>query len=1281
MRKVSRIFLFIIVFLFALTNLFAKTCLVSWLGPPPPENPNQIAEPNPYISRHALPAPGAECPIQPNIRRPICHDESGYVYLGGYQGVYSYTDMLSFYNNSRVLIELYAADQTTLITNFNGPISINPGNINSVYPFYVNFAPLNLNPGHYFLRVRGNYTGVGGPTVDDYGFMHLIVFRANQVPIRHTVSPCPGTGPYQVCFDFEPIFTQAEVEPFVEWQVVNNTTGNPVPEADWCTTIAQNGSYTVTAIVGDLSADTPIIINCLPVKQFNLQPLTVTVTPSSYSGCNTTNSFTLYTTVNGGTLPRTYAWSPSAGLSSSTSPNPIFTPANAQTGNYVVTVTEDGGCTATALFANNMAYCCAGYNNLTAHNVTFYDVTTAWLNANFTYVNNNQMVVNALPSQIKVAFNGTLTVNTNFTILNSPNITFGPAAKIVVQTGFTLRIDNSSLKACGNQLWKGIEIQHAGSTTLGVTNQFSLVMANNARTEDALYGVECWGNGRFTISNSTFDKNYIGVLSRNLTNGLSSITGSTFNSSSGILPSWPGAPDQAPSGIKTAFGYYALNNFTAQNVGIAGVGNLFQNINNGIITFNSSVNSTHNRFVNIAAYDNFVTPSGYGVYARDNSPNAGTTWSPYTITVSGNGKQQIANPAFQNTANCIYVQEMNANITQNVFTFGNSATTNSRAIVAQQCQYEELNITDNRISGFRYGIDLLLNRGAFKTIDRNHITVFQPASGQNYSGILLNLTQSADHYMTFIRQDTVVNGRYGIACYNAATNLGLKTLQIQNNLIHMSSSVFYDSNEPQPFATTGTNDLHGIYLNNCPSNVNNTLIQNNTIYGGTNALHRNFARYRKSAITLEGSTGVGVDCNNMYWVGIGLQVRGNCNGTRLRRNNFGLQAGPTTFYDMNYALVYRRMNNINGEIGMQGSPSECLGNQFYPISYSGGFQIYQVLNSIAHPAIHERPNANGNYYDAHQFGNYQSQNANNPPVPATALTSFNCGSGSFMMANGGSWLADDEARAQEIVSGEVVADYEPQFVEGGWWIKQRELYRELLADSTLLYDNTVLQTFKNEKREESVGRFEEWEKELETLREAALIADTFTLQLQKEELTERNTEVAAQELYEVNEKTINAIDLSLLDKPLAELNTDELMQVSIIAHQCPLTGGLAVYKARAIYQTLHREADFDDVSPCLLNSYKTAAHTLTDVPLSDMRFNLMPNPAADIVYLYYTLGEHTTARWMLSNMYGQVLEQGSMSNENQLQLIDVHHLATGLYQLSVQKDGDIIFGTHVSIVR
>lgn len=141
------------------------------------------------------------------------------------------------------------------------------------------------------------------------------------------------------------------------------------------------------------------------------------------------------------------------------------------------------------------------------------------------------------------------------------------------------------------------------------------------------------------------------------------------------------------------------------------------------------------------------------------------------------------------------------------------------------------------------------------------------------------------------------------------------------------------------------------------------------------------------------------------------------------------------------------------------------------------------------------------------------------------------------------------------------------------------------------------------------------------------------------------------------------------------------LEITSLAHQCPLVFGKAVYLARAYYLLIDREADFDDLSLCLSNSYKTAATIPAHVPLSGMRFNIMPNPAADMVYLYYSLGEHTTARWMLSNIYGQVLDQGSMNNENQLQLIDVHHLATGLYQLSVQKDGDIIFGTHVSIVR
>lgn len=1213
--------------------------------------------------------------------RPMCADEDAFLLVGNNGGSNFHVSTL------QELIGQFSNFTVGLIYNGNTVATWSyPINSGTLYPFFVPLSTqhsfTNANPGVYQLVINGIDVSGSNPVTRHFGTMQLFIFPTQPLlEIQHTQTNCSLTGPHQVCFDLPP-FTIAQLVDYVEWEVIDNASGAPVSvDQDWCAYM-QNGSYTVTAKIGNLLyADPQKLIDCLPTTQINIQPLSVAVSPSSYTGCNTGSSFTLSTTVTGGTAPYSYTWSPAVGLSANNVPNPTFSPVTAITGNYNVTVTDANQCTATSIFTNNMIYCCLGYNLNNSNNIaTFYDVSTSMLNWYVPWlVNNNVLQANYSANQVKVAFNGTLHVNTDFTIKNSPNITFGPGAKVIVEPGVTLKVENSTLTACDEFLWEGIIATQEGSLTLGGTNKFSVII-DNSRIKQAFNSVAISGSARVDIRNSRFENDYVGLSFNNVTNSLSVITNNVFWSTGNyLLPSWPGAATTVNAGWRSSNGIFA-NGSNSIDLGVVNLGNTFEGLCNGVAALNTSVNSVHSKFSIINSYNTGFLGNGWCFWAFD-SQNSGVS-SPYTITITGKGKQQVQ-ADFEASPLAIYLREVNATITQNFIKYSSSASNHCRAIATELCNYDRITIADNRINTYRYGIDLLNNKGAIHTIARNHITVAQPIvtadPPNNYSGINLTYTQQADNFVSEILYDTIINGRFGVTCQNASTAYGFQYLDISNCHIFMNGTGAYDGLYPDPFLNSNpaNRDLHGIYLVNCTGGYGNATLRSNTIYG-TNGAHRNFKRYRKSAITIENSPGNHIQCNNMYWVGIGLQARGRNGGTVLRRNNFGIQAGATN-YDLNYSTVYRKMAAGDGYIGPQGSNTECLANQYVPISYAGGVQVYTVYNdpNTSHPAIFDDGITNS-IYNITQFGHYNSVNAQDNI--GSSFTEWTCSGIANMPEGGGEGssmaLLGTEQDIVDVISGQAVLQFEVPFMQGGQWLKERDLYREATKDSIAELSND-LQQFVADKQPESVGRLEDLDRHMQQLMAAGSTPDTSTQQATRATLLQENGTVPASEMYEINEKIINQLDLLYLATGSMALSAQEQEQVAQIAYQCPLIGGKAVYKARAIHLLYNREADFDDFSLCNLSSGKTDG-LVTQAPTT-LRFGIAPNPAGNLTYLQYRLLEAETARVEIYNNFGTLLYTGTLAAEEQLHPLRTGTLSNGVYLLRVTQQGEQLYETKVVV--
>lgn len=227
---------------------------------------------------------------------------------------------------------------------------------------------------------------------------------------------------------------------------------------------------------------------------------------------------------------------------------------------------------------------------------------------------------NVPPTDLRIVFNGTLTIDHDFTIINSPGIEFGAAARVVIENGATLKIHNSILGACDTMLWSGIEVREPGSVALGGANQFGLIVTQSYITE-AMIAVSCTNSGRVSIDQTGFINNFVGVQLNQANNSLSRIERSNFYSiAPHLLASWPGANFVVTPGTRGATGLF-ISASQPVNLGAVNLGNHFYDINNGILNLNTTLTSVHSRFSNISSYYAVPSPfslaNHYGIAAYD----------------------------------------------------------------------------------------------------------------------------------------------------------------------------------------------------------------------------------------------------------------------------------------------------------------------------------------------------------------------------------------------------------------------------------------------------------------------------------------------------------------------------------------------------------------------------------------------------------------------------------------------------------------------------------------
>ena len=172
-----------------------------------------------------------------------------------------------------------------------------------------------------------------------------------------------------------------------------------------------------------------------------------------------------------------------------------------------------------------------------------------------------------------------------------------------------------------------------------------------------------------------------------------------------------------------------------------------------------------------------------------------------------------------------------------------------------------------------------------------------------------------------------------------------------------------------------------------------------------------------------------------------------------------------------------------------------------------------------------------------------------------------------------------------------------------------------------------------------------------------------------------NESINTSEIIEENERAVNDIFLSIIGQNQIQINQNSIDQLEYVASQCPLAGGNAVYRARALLSLIGDNYDFDDVNICL-----QAGIILRQKSEIQSIAALYPNPASSSATLTYNLAENTQADFQLFNSIGQLHQSYLLYSEKSYLTFSTETFKPGVYHYRlITNSGNQLYGKLIII--
>lgn len=183
--------------------------------------------------------------------------------------------------------------------------------------------------------------------------------------------------------------------------------------------------------------------------------------------------------------------------------------------------------------------------------------------------------------------------------------------------------------------------------------------------------------------------------------------------------------------------------------------------------------------------------------------------------------------------------------------------------------------------------------------------------------------------------------------------------------------------------------------------------------------------------------------------------------------------------------------------------------------------------------------------------------------------------------------------------------------------------------------------------------------------------------LNAESVKNANNAIGTSELVEANEKVVNKVYLETIAQNADGFTVQEEQDLFAVANQCPLVGGNAVFRARALYYLVDPEQDFDDPSLCLQHGLITKSVKRPEVH----GLNIVPNPAMDEATLLLTEPLNEVGSLVFYSALGEEVLHLRIPAEQQRLPVSTASLAPGMYHYRVYNARGELGDGKLSIVR
>jgi len=990
-----------------------------------------------------------------------------------------------------------------------------------------------------------------------------------------------------------------------------------------------------------------------------VQPPSVTISPAGPANICLGSSVPLLATPTG-TGPFTYSWSPSAGLNTTTGPSVSATPLSTTT--YTVSLTGSSGCVGTATITINVNtdHCCLNPN---------YTFNTSFQTSSMAPFNTGSVtgIIDIGPGVI-------ITVNSALTLTNCI-MRFGAGAGIVVLAPQTLNvINNSHLYSC-TDTWNGIKLNASSSLNFN----------SNSWLEDAQIGIESVGGANYTINTGILNRNYINIqVDPLLTSHPGTISNSVIScrqipffpkpmvaSLTGQLVTLPITNLPPPNNIRrTYIGMYINSVQTIQVGNPAGMGNYFDNMDYGVWLKESGGVVQNNLFQYLSGKNILSYPNPYNIGIAIYGQLTGNFVRDITAGGTSIGD---ANSIFE----CFRGVDISGdyrNITvQENFLHVNAPNgtgiipgtlTGSMGIYINPSTVNNITVTNNNMTNFLTGImQSRRSTSSGNIVSYSNNKVMVTSSSFHTTGMVFSDPVTVAPVSSFtVDNNTILAATDGIRAMNIIGNgpnnhyefslnacqtlyisssnasgmnfQGCKYIEAHNNHVHC---------DPLAAQAGGNINEYGIYLQNSPfMYIHCNLIENegrSMVFEGTCTSTSHF--------TSGVSTGSGILQNTMSFAQDGFVLLNN--GIIGRQ---GTPAGASIFHPA--GIASDNYWNMSGGGTFSNSETFVILTSFVNTNSPLCNSQLQTGPQATFPSIVNDKSAPGGL-------NYTSVGL----PPAHGLPAA-CGSVPHSMS---STYGLDSLYASEIE--QIINDGSvlPVFSAETHILRKQSVYDVLQDQSSIMTGNSTLQNFYNDNLRDNMQKFKDVEQDIAAGSYRDALRD--------------NNAIHPANTIEANQKTSNALLISMLLNPSTGFDSTQIVALNNLAMQCPLSAGNSVYQARAmLYLFQGQVVEFPNRCDSVTSHSGHQMAALNGATeSSSVEFKLYPNPNDGNVFLEYSLKEGESGELAIYDIAGKEITKILLPASSNGSKTNCDYLSNGVYLYHYIVNGQIQKTGKITIIK